>query len=113
VVFSNEAARSWERTREGNFVFAGFLNTMPYLTQAAATNRDFHVFVASGLYDLTTTYYGTQYIFNQSGIEKDRLTPEDVCRRPHDVYDLLLASAAVRGYRRLYEAQVTAGYQQS
>ena len=74
VVFSEEAARGWKRAQEDNFVFAGFLNTMPYLAQAAATNRDFHVFVASGLYDLTTTYYGTQYIFDQSGIEKARLT---------------------------------------
>ncbi len=74
VVFSTEAARGWKRAGEGNFVFAGFLNTMPYLAQAAATNRDFCVFAASGLYDLTTAYYGTQYIFDQSGIGKDRLT---------------------------------------
>ena len=74
VVFTSEAAGSWKRARNGNFVFAGFLNTMPYLKQATATNRDFHIFVASGLYDLMTSYYGTRYIFNQSGIEKDRLT---------------------------------------
>ncbi len=74
VVFSSEAAGNWKRARNGNFVFAGFLNTMPYLKQATATNRDFHIFVASGLYDLMTAYYGTRYIFNQSGIEKDRLT---------------------------------------
>jgi carboxypeptidase C (cathepsin A) len=74
VVFSGEAAGSWKRARNGNSVFAGFLNAMPYLAQAAAINRDFHVFVASGLYDLTTAFYGTQYIFSQSGIEKDRLT---------------------------------------
>jgi carboxypeptidase C (cathepsin A) len=74
VVFSGDAAMGWKRAGDGNFVFAGFLNTMPYLTQAAATNRDFHVFVASGLYDLTTAYYGTRYIFDQSGIGKERLT---------------------------------------
>jgi carboxypeptidase C (cathepsin A) len=74
VVFSEEAARSWKRAGEGNFVFAGFLNAMPYLTQAAATNRDFRIFAASGLYDLTTAYYGTRYIFDQSGIGKERLT---------------------------------------
>jgi len=74
VVFSGEAAVGWKRARDGNFVFAGFLNTMPHLAQAAATNKDFRVFVASGLYDLTTAYYGTQYIFDQSGISKERLT---------------------------------------
>jgi carboxypeptidase C (cathepsin A) len=74
VVFSGGAASGWKRAGDGNFVFAGFLNTMPYLTQAAATNKDFRVFVASGLYDLTTAYYGTRYIFDQSGIAKKRLT---------------------------------------
>lgn len=74
VVFSNKAAMAWKRASDGNFVFAGFLNTMPYLAQAAATNMDFRVFVASGLYDLTTAYYGTRYIFDQSGIGKARLT---------------------------------------
>jgi carboxypeptidase C (cathepsin A) len=74
TVFSVEAARSWKRAGSGNYVFAGFLNAMPYLAQAAATNKDFRVFVASGLYDLTTAYYGTRYIFDQSGIDKERLT---------------------------------------
>ncbi len=74
VVFSSAAARGWKRAGDTNSVFAGFLNTMPYLTMAAATNRDFRVFVGSGLYDLTTAYYGTQYVFDQSGIAKDRLT---------------------------------------
>jgi carboxypeptidase C (cathepsin A) len=74
VVFSEEAARGWKRAQDGNFVFAGFLNAMPYLEAAAATNRDFRVFAASGLYDLTTAYYGTRYIFDQSGIAKERLT---------------------------------------
>lgn len=74
VVFSAEAAIGWKRAGNRNSVFAGFLNTMPYLKQAAETNRDFRIFVASGLYDLTTAYYGTRYIFDQSGISKERLT---------------------------------------
>ena len=74
VVFSAEAARGWKRAGSGSFVFAGSLNTTPYLAQAAAANRDFRVFSASGLYDLTTAFYGTQYVFDQSGIAKDRLT---------------------------------------
>jgi carboxypeptidase C (cathepsin A) len=74
VVFSEEAARGWKRAGDGNSVFAGYLNTTPYLAQAAATNKDFRVFVASGLYDLTTAYFGTQYVFDQSGISKGQLT---------------------------------------
>jgi carboxypeptidase C (cathepsin A) len=41
---------------------------------AAATNRDFRIFVASGLHDLTTAYYGTQYVFDHSGISKEQVT---------------------------------------
>jgi carboxypeptidase C (cathepsin A) len=74
VVFSDEAAMGWKRAGEGSSVFAGFLNTTPYLAQAAATNADFHVFVATGLYDLTTAFYGTEYVFDHSGIGKERLT---------------------------------------
>jgi carboxypeptidase C (cathepsin A) len=71
--FSEEAARGWKRAGEGRHAFAGFLNTTPYLAQAAATNKDFRVFVASGLHDLTTAYYGTQYVFDHSGISKERV----------------------------------------
>jgi carboxypeptidase C (cathepsin A) len=74
AVFSDEAAMGWKRAGSGNSVFAGFLNTAPYLAQAAATNKDFGIFVASGLYDLTTAYYGTRFVFDQSGISKERLT---------------------------------------
>jgi len=74
VVFSVEAAMGWKRAGDGNSVFAGFLNTTPYLARAAATNKDFRVFVASGMYDLTTAYYGTQYVFDHSGIGKGQLT---------------------------------------
>jgi len=74
VVFSSEAAMGWKRAGEVNSVFAGSLLTTPYLAQAAATNKDFHVFVASGMHDLTTAYYGTQYVFDHSGIGKGQLT---------------------------------------
>jgi len=52
AVFSDEAAMGWKRAGSGNSVFAGFLNTAPYLAQAAATNKDFGIFVASGLLEV-------------------------------------------------------------
>src|SRR5262249_26466722 len=73
-VFSIEATQGWKRAADATGAFAGFLNTTGYLQQAAATNKDFRVFVSSGLHDLTTAYYGTAYVFNHSGIDKDRLT---------------------------------------
>lgn len=73
VTFSIDASQSWKRAGGTNFAFAGFLNTVEYLAQAADTNKDFRVFAASGLYDLTTTYFGTQYVFDHSGIETKRV----------------------------------------
>lgn len=74
TVFSVEASQGWKRAGDGNNAFAGFLITTDNLAQAAATNKDFHVFVASGLHDLTTAFYGTEYVFAHSGIGKDQLT---------------------------------------
>jgi carboxypeptidase C (cathepsin A) len=73
-VFSEDAGGSWKRARSGQWVFAGFLETSAYLAQETAVNRDFRVFVAAGLYDLTTTFFGEEYAFDHSGIPKDRLT---------------------------------------
>ena len=74
VVFSLEANRSWKRASGSDHAFAGYLNTTSYFAQAAATNKDFRLFVASGLHDLTTTYFGSEYVFRHSGIDKSRLT---------------------------------------
>jgi carboxypeptidase C (cathepsin A) len=72
--FSLEANQSWKRSGDSNRAFDGYLYTANYLTQAAATNRDFRIFVASGLHDLTTTFFGTEYIFDHAGIDKSRIT---------------------------------------
>jgi len=73
VVFALEANGAWKRAGDANGFFAGFLNTTTYLAQAAATNKDFRIFAASGLHDLTTTFFGTQYVFEHSSIPKNQL----------------------------------------
>ena len=73
-VFSLEASQSWKRAGHNTSAFDGFLYTAQYLGQAAATNKDFRIFVASGLHDLATAFYATEYIFDHSGIPKDRVT---------------------------------------
>jgi carboxypeptidase C (cathepsin A) len=73
-VFSLEASQSWKRAGSNNAAFDGFLYTAQYLAQAAATNKDFRIFVASGLHDLATAFYATEYIFDHSGIPKDKVT---------------------------------------
>ncbi len=74
TVFSLEASETWKRSKEGQRLLAGFVNTTSSLAAAAATNKDFRVFVASGLHDLVTPFFGTEYVFRHSGIDSDRIT---------------------------------------
>jgi carboxypeptidase C (cathepsin A) len=73
-VFAEEAGGAWKRAQGQEHAFAGFLHATSPLAQAAAVNRDFRVFAASGYHDLTTTFHGVEYTFDHSGIPKDRIT---------------------------------------
>lgn len=73
-VFAAGAGGAWKRGRDQNHVFSGFLYTVPYVAQSAATNEDFRVFAASGYHDLTTTFFGVEHTFDHSGIDKARIT---------------------------------------
>ena len=68
------ANASWKRPRDQQGVFSGFLYVTPTLAEAAAANEGFRIFVASGLHDLTTTFFGTEYTLSQSGVPADRVT---------------------------------------
>lgn len=72
ITLSYEAGQSWKKG-SGRWS-EGFLYTADNLAAAAVTNKDFRVFVASGLHDLTTSFFGTEYVFSHSGIPKDRIT---------------------------------------
>jgi carboxypeptidase C (cathepsin A) len=72
IAFSLPASGGWKRPG-GSGAFDGFLYTAGYLAQAAATNKDFRVFVASGIHDLATGFFATEYIFAHSGIPKDQV----------------------------------------
>ncbi len=74
VVFSMKVNEAWKRARDNNKFTDGFLNTTPYLAEATATNKDFRIFVANGYRDLTTTPFAAEYVFDHSGIDKDRIT---------------------------------------
>jgi carboxypeptidase C (cathepsin A) len=73
-VFSIKANKAWKRSKDGNKVFSGYLNTTQYLAQAAANNPGFRIFVASGYHDLTTTFFGAKHIFEHSGINSKQVT---------------------------------------
>lgn len=68
------ANRSWKRPGTHKSFFSGFVNVMPRLAKGAADNKDLRVFVAAGIYDLTTAFYSAEYMFNHSGIPKERIT---------------------------------------
>lgn len=74
VVYSQGAGRSWKRPKGDQSAFSGFLRTSSYLAEEAAANRDFGVFAAAGLYDLSTSYFGQEYTFEHCGLPSDRLT---------------------------------------
>ena len=74
TAFSLESNQAWKRAKGGQALFSGFLNTTPHLAEAAATNKDFRVFVVSGLHDLATPFFGTEYVFLHSRIDKERIT---------------------------------------
>jgi len=69
-----EANIHWKRPASDNDFFSGFVNVMPDLAKGVADNKDLRVFVAAGIYDLTTAFYSARYMFNQSGIPEDRVT---------------------------------------
>jgi carboxypeptidase C (cathepsin A) len=73
-VFAERAGGSWKRPANQQSVFSGFLETTSPLAQAAATNQDFRIFVASGYHDLTTTFFGVEHTFDHSGIDRNRIT---------------------------------------
>lgn len=73
-IFSLEANQTWKRAANNSAYSDGYLYTMDNLTQAAATNKDFRIFVANGIHDLATPFYATEYVFDHSGIPKDRIT---------------------------------------
>jgi len=75
-VFNRKIPFAWKRP-QGERWTGGALNVVDNLSAAAAANKDFRVFVAAGLHDLVTSFFGAEYTFNHSGIPKDRLTVRD------------------------------------
>ena len=75
-VFNLGIPATWKRP-QGERWTDGYLNVVDNLSAAAATNKDFHVFVAAGIHDLVTSFFGAEYTFNHSGIPKDQLTVQD------------------------------------
>ena len=74
TILNLEANGKWKRPGGRGSIFSGFLNVIPHLARGMASNKDLRVFVANGYYDLTTTFFASEYMFNHSGIDAERVT---------------------------------------
>lgn len=73
-ILTIKANMSWKRPGTHKSFFSGFVNVMPRLAKGVAENKDLRIFAAAGIYDITTAFYSTEYMFNHSGIPKERIT---------------------------------------
>jgi carboxypeptidase C (cathepsin A) len=73
VVMSEPAAKAWKRPEEERPAFEGYVDVTPVLARGMAENPDLRVFVASGLYDVATTFYGAEYNVRRSTMDRSRV----------------------------------------
>lgn len=82
-ILENGPSNKWkwyERPGPGRF-----LNVAPAFGLAMRENRDFRLFVASGIYDLATPFYGTEITLAHNGIKQDR-TRHELFESGHMLY---------------------------
>ncbi len=68
-----QANRSWRRANGSDSVFSGFLNVSSSLRGAMARNRDLRVLVISGYHDLTTAFFGAEYLIDHANLDPKRV----------------------------------------
>jgi len=73
VVSSDAAGKAWKRPKEEWPAFQGYVDVTPALARGMATNPDLRVLVASGLYDIATTFYGADYNVRRSTLDLSRV----------------------------------------
>jgi carboxypeptidase C (cathepsin A) len=73
VVMSEEAGKSWKRPKEEGAAFQGYVDVAPALARGMADNPALRVFVASGLYDIATTFFAEEYVVRRSTMDRSRV----------------------------------------
>jgi carboxypeptidase C (cathepsin A) len=66
--YTANGAWDWKHQGQGTFGFPGTPNTEGDLVQAMITNPHLHVEIESGLYDLATPFYGSEYTVDHLGL---------------------------------------------
>jgi carboxypeptidase C (cathepsin A) len=73
VVVSRKAGESWKRPKEDSPAFQGYVDVVPELARGMADNPDLRVFVASGLYDIATTFFAAEHNVARSTMDRKRV----------------------------------------
>src|SRR5579863_69465 len=71
--FQANGAWEWKHAGNGGFGFPGAPNTEGDLVQAMLTNPHLHVEIESGLYDLATPFFGSEYTVDHLGLPEKLL----------------------------------------
>jgi carboxypeptidase C (cathepsin A) len=74
VVMSEAAGKSWKRPKEEWAAFQGYVDVAPALARGMADNPDLRVFVASGAYDIATTFFAAEHNVARSTMDRKRVT---------------------------------------
>lgn len=72
-ILSGKVFSNWDWLYGNSARSQGFLNTSQYLSKAQRENPSFRIFIANGYYDLATPFFATEYSFNQTGFDKNRI----------------------------------------
>jgi carboxypeptidase C (cathepsin A) len=73
VVSSGEAGKSWKRPKEEWSAFQGYVDVAPVLARGMADNPALRVFIASGYYDIATTFHAAESNVLRSTMPMDRV----------------------------------------
>jgi len=73
AVMNPSAGRDWKRPEEAWAAFSGYLDVTPTLARGMADNPDLHVFIASGYYDLATSFFAAEYNVRRSTMDPERV----------------------------------------
>jgi carboxypeptidase C (cathepsin A) len=74
AIMSEEAGKNWKRPKEEGAAFQGYVDVAPALARGMAENPALRVFVASGLYDIATTFFAEEYVVRRSTMDRSRVT---------------------------------------
>lgn len=73
-ILNMDANEKWKRPKTHRKWYEGFMNPMKDLTKGVFESKGLRIFVANGSFDLGTTAFSAEYMFNQTPIPKELVT---------------------------------------